>query len=114
MKVRSCSILNLKVLLKFVSQCSVGNEVTDLFGNVIVKRINIILFDLLARCHYILNPPRMYDVKMYKTFRTEVEVPLYTMQNVFRNFLCFASLFAHLSSILNNFNCKDENWIFGK
>ena len=29
-------------------------------------------------------------------------------------FLCFASLFAHLSSILNNFNCNDENWILGK
>ena len=26
----------------------------------------------------------------------------------------FASLFAHLSSILNNFNCNDENWILGK
>ena len=29
---------------------------TDLFGN--VKRINIRLFYLLARCDYILNPPR--------------------------------------------------------
>ena len=29
-------------------------------------------------------------------------------------FLCFASLFAHLSSILNNFNCNDENWIIGR
>ena len=32
-----------------------NSQVTDLFGNVIVKRINIRLFDLLARCHYILN-----------------------------------------------------------
>ena len=31
-------------------------QVTDLFGNVIVRRIHIRLFDLLARCHYILNP----------------------------------------------------------
>ena len=31
----------------------------------------------------------------------------------FANFLCFAFLFAHLSSILNNFNCNDENWILG-
>ena len=38
----------------------------------------------------------------------------YTMYNIFSNFLCFASLFAHLSSILNNFNCNDENWILGK
>ena len=35
------------------------SQVTDLLGNVIVKRINIRLFDLLARCHYILNLPRM-------------------------------------------------------
>ena len=32
----------------------------DLFGNIIVKLINIELFDLLACCHYILNSPRMY------------------------------------------------------
>ena len=35
------------------------SQVTDLFGNVIVKRINIRVFDLLARFHYILNLPRM-------------------------------------------------------
>ena len=34
------------------------SQVTDLFGNVIVKRINIRGFDLLARFHYILNLPR--------------------------------------------------------
>ena len=28
----------------------------DLFGNIIVKLINIKLFDLLTCCHYILNP----------------------------------------------------------
>ena len=39
---------------------------------------------------------------------------LYTMHNIFSNFLCFASLFAHLSSIFNNINCNDENWILGK
>ena len=40
-------------ILQFYSQ------VTYRFGNVIVKRINIRLFDLLARFHYILNLPRM-------------------------------------------------------
>ena len=35
------------------------SKVADLFGNVIVKRINIRFFDLLARFHYILNLPRM-------------------------------------------------------
>ena len=31
----------------------------DLFGDIIVKLMNIKLFDLLTCCHYILNPPRM-------------------------------------------------------
>ena len=44
----------------------------------------------------------------------DTEAWKYTMHNIFSNFLCFASLFAHLSSILNNFNCNDENWILGK
>ena len=35
------------------------SQVADLFGNVIVKRINIRLFDLFARFHFILNLPRM-------------------------------------------------------
>ena len=34
------------------------SQVADLFGNVIENRINIRLFDLLARFHYILNLPR--------------------------------------------------------
>ena len=33
------------------------SQVTDIFGNVIVKRINIRLFDLLALFHCILNQP---------------------------------------------------------
>ena len=39
------------------------SQVTDLFGNVIVKRINIRLFDLLARFHYIMNLPRIFSSK---------------------------------------------------
>ena len=35
------------------------SQVADLFGNVIVKRINIKLFDLLTRFHYILKLPRI-------------------------------------------------------
>ena len=34
------------------------SHVTDLFRNVIVKRINMRLFDSLARFHFILNLPR--------------------------------------------------------
>ena len=41
-------------ILQFYSQ------VTDLFGNVIVKRLNMRRFNLLARFHYILNFPRIY------------------------------------------------------
>ena len=36
------------------------SQVTDLFWNVIVKRINIRVFNLLALFHYILNLPRMH------------------------------------------------------
>ena len=41
---------------------------------------------------------------------------MYTMHNIFSNFLCFASFVANLSSILNNFIkiCSVENWILGK
>ena len=35
-----------------------------LFGNVIVKRIDIRLFDSLAQCHYILNSPRTLNNPM--------------------------------------------------
>ena len=35
------------------------SQVADLYGNVIVKRINIRFFDLLAQFHYILNLPRI-------------------------------------------------------
>ena len=38
------------------------SQVTDLFGNVIVTRINMRVFDLLARFHYILNLPRIYKI----------------------------------------------------
>ena len=41
------------------------SQVTDLFGNVIVKRINIRLFDLLALFHYILNLPRISIFSVY-------------------------------------------------
>ena len=39
---------------------------------------------------------------------------LYTMHNKFSNFLCFASLCAHLCAMSNNFKCNDENRILGK
>ena len=34
------------------------SQVAEIFGNVIVKCINIRVFDLLARFYYILNLPR--------------------------------------------------------
>ena len=57
------------------------SQVTDLFGNVIVKRINIRLFDLLARFHYIMNLPRIYIYMrawiahwLHHSFATESDV----------------------------------------
>ena len=44
------------------------SQVANLCGNVIVKRINIRLFDLLARFHYILNPPRSTLSKSFEIF----------------------------------------------
>ena len=41
------------------------SQVADRFGNVIVKRINIRLFDLLARFHYILNLPRICSIVLF-------------------------------------------------
>ena len=33
------------------------SQIINLFGNAILKLIHIRLFDLLTRCHYILNSP---------------------------------------------------------
>ena len=41
------------------------SQVADLLGNVIVKRRNIRLFDLLARFHYILNLPRILHRRVF-------------------------------------------------
>ena len=38
------------------------SQVADHFGNVIVMRNDIKLFDLLARFHYILNLSRTYSI----------------------------------------------------
>ena len=44
-------------LITVISQ--LYSQVTDFLGNVIVKRINIRLFDLLTRRNNILNPPHI-------------------------------------------------------
>ena len=46
------------------------SQVADLFGNVIVKRINMRLFDLLAQFHYILNLLRTHNMRKYLTNTT--------------------------------------------
>ena len=38
------------------------SQVADLFGNLIVKHINMRAFDLLARLHYILNLPCIFTI----------------------------------------------------
>ena len=47
------------------------SQVTDLFRNVIVKRINMRLFDSLARSHFILNLPR---TSLYNSPNTTVRM----------------------------------------
>ena len=37
------------------------SQIINLFRNAILKLIHIRLFDLLTRCHYILNPPRKLE-----------------------------------------------------
>ena len=43
------------------------SQLADHLGNVIVKRINIRLFDILARFHYILNLPRIYTSSLARS-----------------------------------------------
>ena len=51
------------------------SRVTDMFGNVIEKRINMRVFDLLARFHYILNFPRTHlGIKACKNGMIQVPV----------------------------------------
>ena len=50
-----CAMLEISMINVILQLYS---KVTDLFGNVTVKCINIRLFDLLALFCYILNPPR--------------------------------------------------------
>ena len=69
------------------------SQVADRFGNVIVKRINIRLFDLLARFHYILNLPRtiqrsriihqIYKMHLFKTCQFKESVQVYIFQSPF-------------------------------
>ena len=38
----------------------------------------------------------------------------YTKHNIFSNFLCFISYFAHLGTVSNTFNVNGQNRILGK
>ena len=77
---RSCSYLLLKTLFYFISQCTSApylesglcklawswtitilhlfSQETDLLMKVIIKCVNIKLWDILGSFHYILNAPR--------------------------------------------------------
>ena len=52
--------------------------------------------------------PSVYILKVF------THIYIYTMHNKFSNFLCFASFCAHLCAVPINFNCNDENRIYGK
>ena len=85
----SCSYLLLKTLFYFISQCTsvpyldIGlckldkepvncnlhlfSQEADLLINVIMKCVNIKLWDILGCFHYILNPPRILERISTKT-----------------------------------------------
>ena len=43
-----------------ISISQLYSQIINLFENAILKLIHIRLFDLLTRCHYILNPSRKF------------------------------------------------------
>ena len=70
------------------------SQVADLFWNVIVKRINIRLFDLLARFHYILNLPRIIQM----VYKTDVKMEDYIIIK------CFPLVASEYKSFLSKFS----------
>ena len=68
------------------------SQVTDIFGNVILKRINMRVFDLLARFHYILNLPRICHLKQKATECKPYE-DLYLEVKYFLRFLFSCGIF---------------------
>ena len=65
---------------------------------------------------YIVSSRAFQPTGVRIKFCSVSDIPIYSIlcKIYLAIFLCFASLFAHLSSILNNFNYNDENWILGK
>ena len=74
------------------------SQVTDLFGNIIVKRITIRLFDLLALFHYILKLPRMPQSKILKdTVSKKKYVKLLTYFPLFHGMTSFSAPFSNFN-----------------
>ena len=79
-----------------------------------------LLYELISNIHRINCPTPIGHTKIRPLTCCVISLAQYilkyTMHNLFSSFLCFASLFAHFSSIhvFNNFSCNDENWILGK
>ena len=48
------------------------SQVIDHFRNILVKRITVRLFDIVACCHYILSPPRILTTAYEKAFILEL------------------------------------------
>ena len=73
------------------------SQVVDHFGNVIVTRINIRLFDLLARFYYILNLPRMieWSPRCYIPSFVEIGLPV-PKKKIFKGFLPYVGIAAIL------------------
>ena len=55
-----------------------------------------------------------YSIDRLSGYRSKFYKMMYTMHNKFSNFLCFASLCAHLFAMSNYLKCNDEIRILGK
>ena len=83
------------------------SQVKGLFGNVIVKRINIRLFELLARFHYILNPPRIMGKGKLTNFLSQWGY-LEKYTELFIDYIPL-SFIGLLSKALNLIGCRGGN-----
>ena len=84
------------------------SQEADLFGNVIVKRINIRLFDLLARYHYILNLPRISLPVMGVICKTYCILSLSVLKHRNGNYIICKTYCIILLSVLKS---RDENYL---
>ena len=88
------TVKNQTILTAIPGLRKIPGNFKDLYDNVVEER------DKLQK--YFLDEGQVsvdYIVRFHQQLNKHIH-SYYTMHNIFNNFLCFASLFAHLSSIL--------------